>query len=161
MHYISQSNEPSVKELIELEITKYNPRTGDNEHNTSLYRVSQTKKFKITPEIDGRVFWSTKEKTEYAGKTSYIDMQNLEISSNTVSLKKMIDWVETIEKEYKQYIKSKMLDRQTLVELTWNNKDSDIDAFYTNWGSNVTFDNRFFTGKKEILDKINSSHDSN
>jgi SpoVK/Ycf46/Vps4 family AAA+-type ATPase len=29
-----------------------------------------------------------------------------------------------------------------------------MSVFYAPWQSNVTFDNRFFTGKKEILDKI-------
>ena len=28
-----------------------------------------------------------------------------------------------------------------------------MEAFYIHWKSNVTFDNRFFTGKKEIVDK--------
>ena len=57
----------------------------------------------------------------------------------------------------KDYLKSKMLENQTLVEITWDSRECDISAFYTPWKSNVTFDNRFFTEKHEILDKINFS----
>jgi SpoVK/Ycf46/Vps4 family AAA+-type ATPase len=42
-----------------------------------------------------------------------------------------------------------------MVEVGWNSHEQKMEAFYINWKSNVTFDNRFFTGKKEIVDKIN------
>ena len=100
-------------------------------------------------------FWTTKDKTEYNGKISYTEYQNLEISSNKISLKEMIEWVDLIEKNYKDYLKAKMIDSHTLVEVRWDSKEECIETFYTPWKSNVTFENRFFTGKKEIIDKIN------
>ena len=155
MHYISQSNDNSVRELLEIELKKYNSRTGDDEYTSSVYRVSQYTKFKITKHINGRVFTTSKEKSDFNGKVVFIEYQNLEISSDTISLKEMIDWVDDIEKKYKEYIKLKMLNSQTLVELSWNKKDNNYDVFYTPWKSNVTFNNRFFTGKNELLEKIN------
>ena len=46
-----------------------------------------------------------------------------------------------------------MLDTQTMVDVSWNSQEQKMEAFYIHWKSNVTFDNRFFTGKKEIVDK--------
>jgi ATP-dependent 26S proteasome regulatory subunit len=155
MHLISKSDDPTVKGLAEIEIKRYNRNTDTDEVHTTVYRVSQNKRFKINDNIEGRVFWTTKDKTEYNGKISYTEYQNLEISSNKISLKEMIEWVELIEKDYKEYLKAKMIDTHTLVEVRWNSKEECIDAFYTPWKSNVTFENRFFTGKKEIIDKIN------
>ena len=42
-----------------------------------------------------------------------------------------------------------------MVEVSWNSHEQKMEAFYVHWKSNVTFDNRFFTEKKEIVDKIN------
>lgn len=155
MHYISTSSDPTIKNLFEIELKKYNHRIDDDEYHSTIYRVSQSKKFRITNEIEGNVYWSSKDKTEYNGKVSYVEYQNLEIMSKTKTLKELISWVEQIEKDYKIYLKNKMLDTHTLVEVTWNNKDECCDAFYVPWESNVTFENRFFTGKKEIIEKIN------
>ena len=155
VHYISQNCDPSIKGFYEIELTKYNPKNGVDEYQTSIYRVSQANKFNITDKIEGRVYWTSKDKTQYNGKVSYIEYQNLEIISKKLSMKEIIIWVENIEKEYNQYIKSKMLNTQTLVEVSWDSSNQNIQAFYIPWKSNVTFENRFFTGKNEILDKIN------
>lgn len=155
MHYISQSNHPTVKELFEIEMKKYNPRTDYDEFHSSIYRVSQNKKFMITDDIEGRVYWSSKDKSEYNGKVSYVEYQNLEISSKKLSTKEMIQWVENIEKNYKQFLKSKMLEGQALVEVSWDQKDDYVSAFCIPWSSNVTFENRFFKDKELILEKVN------
>jgi len=155
VHYISQNCDPSIKGFYEIELKKYNPKNGVDEYQTSIYRVSQANKFNITDKIEGRVYWTSKDKTQYNGKVSYIEYQNLEIISKKLSMKELINWIENIEKEYNQYIKSKMLNTQTLVEVSWDSSNQNIQAFYIPWESNVTFDNRFFTGKNEILDKIN------
>ncbi len=154
MHYISQKCDPSIKGFFEVELKKYNPRTDFDEFQTSVYRVSQVRKFNITDKIEGRVYWSSKDKSEYNGKVSYVEYQNLELISKKLSMKEIISWVDSIEKDYKQYLKSRMLDTQTLVEVSWDSRDSCIQAFYVPWESNVTFENRFFTGKNEILNKI-------
>ena len=158
MWLISKNDDPSVRKVSEVELKKYNNQTDNTEYHTSFYRVSQSQQFYITTikgkKIIGRVFWYSKDKSEFNGKISYIDYQNLELISQ-LSIKEIINWVDSIEKEYKQYLKLKMLDTQTMVEVSWNSNEQKMEAFYINWKSNVTFDNRFFTEKKEIVDKIN------
>ena len=154
MYFIHEKNDPSVKSLIETEIKKYNYRKENEEVEASVYRVIQSKKFFIDKYIYGRVFSTEKDKTECNGKTVWVEYQNLEISSTNLSIKSLIEWVDQIEKDYKNYIKTKMLESQSLIEIGWNNNDEEIDCFYTPWASNVSFDNRFFTGKKELVNKI-------
>jgi len=155
MHFISQNDDPTVRALSEVEIRRYNSRLDEDEYSSSVYRVSQATNFKINKNINGRVYWSSKEKAEHNGKVTSVEYQNLEIFSNVLSLKQLTDWVDEIEKEYKKYLKNKMLDSQTLVEISWDNKSQNTSIFTTPFESNVTFDNRFFTGKAEILEKIN------
>jgi len=158
MWLISKNDDPSVKKVSEIELRKYNNQTDTTECHTSFYQVSQSHQFNIATikgkKIIGRVFWYSKDKSEFNGKISYIDYQNLELTSQ-LSIKEIITWVDSVEKDYKQYLKLKMLDTQTMVEVGWNSHDQKMEAFYIHWKSNVTFDNRFFTEKKEIVDKIN------
>ena len=154
MHFISQNDDPTVRALSEVEIRRYNSRLDEEECSGSVYRVSQATHFKITKDISGRVYWSSKDKSEHNGKIVSVEYQNLEIFSEILSLKQLTEWVEDAEKEYKKYLKNKMLDTQTLVEISWDNKNQDISIFTAPWESNVTFANRFFSGKSEILEKI-------
>ena len=158
MWLISKNDDPSVRKVSEIELRKYNNQTDTTECHTSFYQVSQSHKFNIATikgkKIIGRVFWYSKDKSEFNGKISYIDYQNLELISQ-LSIKEIITWVDSVEKDYKQYLKLKMLDTQTMVEVGWNSHEQKMEAFYIHWKSNVTFDNRFFTEKKEIVDKIN------
>jgi hypothetical protein len=154
MYFINNNNDPSVKSLMETEIKKYNYRKEAEEIEASVYRVIQNNKFLIDKNIYGRVFTTEKDKTESVGKTVWIEYQNLEISSPVLNIKKLIEWVDNVEKEYKNYIKIKMLESQSLVEINWDNGEEEINCFYTPWESNVTFNNRFFTGKKDLVKKI-------
>ena len=154
MYFINNNSDPSVKSLMETEIKKYNYRKEAEEIEASVYRVIQNNKFLIDKNIYGRVFTTEKDKTESVGKTVWIEYQNLEISSPVLNIKKLIDWVDNVEKEYKNYIKIKMLESQSLIEINWDNGEEEINCFYTPWESNVTFDNRFFTGKKDLVKKI-------
>lgn len=154
MYFINNNNDPSVKSLMETEIKKYNYRKEAEEIEASVYRVIQNNKFLIDKNIYGRVFTTEKDKTESVGKTVWIEYQNLEISSPVLNIKKLIEWVDNVEKEYKNYIKIKMLESQSLIEINWDNGEEEINCFYTPWESNVTFDNRFFTGKKDLVKKI-------
>ena len=158
MWLISKNDDPSVRKVSEIELRKYNNQTDTTECHTSFYQVSQNHKFNIATikgkKIIGRVFLYSKDKSEFNGKISYIDYQNLELTSQ-LSIKEIITWVDSVEKDYKLYLKLKMLDTQTMVEVGWNSHDQKMEAFYIHWKSNVTFDNRFFTEKKEIVDKIN------
>ncbi len=156
MHWISKNNDPSVKTLTEVVNLKYNRRNDDYEETkTSVYRVDQVMEFKIDTNINGKVYYQEKEKMEFNGKTTYSEVTYLEIFSKKLSLVEMENWVEQKTKDYDNYIRSKTCDKQLLVEISWNPKEKDIDIYSNPWESNVTFDNRFFTNKDQILDKIN------
>lgn len=155
MYFISQNEDKSVKELSEVEIKTYNPRLDSDETTSSVYRVTQANEFKITDKINGKVYFLSKDKTEHNGKVQYVEYQNLEISSNFLTLKELSAWVDEIEKEYRKYLKHKMLDTQTLVEISWDTRENNFTTLCTPWESNVSFANRFFNEKEAILSKIN------
>ena len=48
-----------------------------------------------------------------------------------------------------------MLETQNLIEVHWDPKENNFNPICTPWESNVTFENRFFSQKEEILSKIN------
>lgn len=157
MYFISQNEHPSVKTLTENEIRRYNSRTDKDEVDTSDYIVSQKNNFVIDSnlEIYGRVYVVSKGKyDDFKGKTTYNEQNNLEISSNKLSLKDLIKWVEIKEKKYKKILKNKLLEEQMLVEISYNSKEKEIDCTYNPWQSNASFENRFFSGKDQIVEKI-------
>ena len=157
MYFISQNEHPSVKTLTENEIRRYNSRTDKDEVDTSDYIVSQKNNFIIDSnlEIYGRVYVVSKGKyDDFKGKTTYNEQNNLEISSNKLSLKDLIKWVEIKEKKYKKILKNKLLEEQMLVEISYNSKEKEIDCTYNPWQSNASFENRFFSGKDQIVEKI-------
>jgi ATP-dependent 26S proteasome regulatory subunit len=156
MHYLREKNDPTVKSLIETELTKYNSRKDEDEVHASVYRVCQSTLFTLSKEdkIFGKVFISNKDKYDYSGKVINEEYHNLEISSTKLTSQQLIDWVDNREKEYKEFLKTKALESQSLIEVSWNSEENEVECLYTKWESNVTFDNRFFSGKKDIVDKI-------
>lgn len=158
MKFISKSNDPSVRILSEITDWKFNRRSEDYEETkNSVYRVDQSQKFVIDKNmgIEGKVYCREKEKSEFQGKTNYTEYNYLEIFSKKITLTQLEQWVDKRVDEFDQYLRSKNCDKQLLVEISWNPKEKDIDICYNPWVSNVTFENRFFTNKNEILDKIN------
>ena len=157
MHYISKSNEPSVQSLSEIVDWKFNRRVEDYEESkNSVYRVEQSRKFMINKQlgIEGRVYSRDKERSEYNGKTNYTEYNYLEIFSKKTKLVDLEKWIDNRVYEYNQYLKTKSCDKQQIVEISWNPKEKDLDIYYNPWESNVSFENRFFENKDEILSKI-------
>jgi SpoVK/Ycf46/Vps4 family AAA+-type ATPase len=156
MHYISKTNDPTIKTLREIVNKKYNRRVDEYEETkVSIYRVDQPLKFNITINIEGRVYMIDKERAEYNGKTVYDEMTCLEIFSSKIGLTDLEEWIEEKLNEHNDYLRSKSCDKQSLIEISWNPKEQEIDVYNNPWESNATFDNRFFTDKTKILDKIN------
>ena len=158
MHFVSKSNDPSVKTLTEIIDLKYSQRYDEmQESKVSIYRVDQSMKFNIIENIEGKVYYKEKEKekSEYNGKIIYSEITYLEIFSKKFTLTQLEDWVEEKTKEYDNYLRSKSCDKQLLVDVCWNPSTKEIDIYNNPWISNVTFENRFFTDKENILNKIN------
>jgi ATP-dependent 26S proteasome regulatory subunit len=156
MHYISKMNLPTVRILAENIEQKYNSKTDEYEEKPlSIYRVDQPTTFTITPIIKGRVYYMEKEKQEFNGKVIYNEIVYLDIFTSTLKMSELEEWVEERLQEYKNYLKTKSCGKQLIVEVSYNPKKNDIAVFNTEWSSNVTFENRFFTNKDNILEKIN------
>jgi len=155
MHFISKLNHPTIKVLSENVEKKYNPRTDDYEEGmTTNYRVDQPTEFYITKNLYGKVYNIEKEKAELGGRITFSEVICLEISSKKMKLTEMGQWVEDRLREYNDYIKAKSCGKQLMVEIGYDPKKQDIKVFSSEWKSNVTFDNRFFTDKDNILNKI-------
>lgn len=156
IHHISKLNNSTIKVLQEMTEWNYNRNTDDYEESkVALYRIDQEQKFTIDTNIEGIIYYTNKEKSEYNGRISYTDITCLEIFSKKLSLIELQEWVEKKLDEYNKYIKSKTCDKQLLVEVGWDPKEGALDISHHNWKSNVTFENRFFTDKDKILQKIN------
>ena len=154
MHFISKKNDVSIKKLVEILDVKYCNHTGSYEETKKTgYRVDQTKKFLIDkPDIYGIIYKKDKEIIYENGKSRFEEIIYLEVFSNNLSLVKLQEWVEEKLKDYEILIRSKTVDKQLLVEVAWGQEDMKIN--YNSWTSNVKFENRFFTNKEQILDKI-------
>jgi ATP-dependent Zn protease len=154
MHFISQSNNSSVKTLSEILNLKLDANDNYEEAKTAIYRVNQSTIFNIDINISGRVYNYDKEKCEYNGRINYVEVIYLEIFSKKLKLIELEDWIDKKLKIYDDYLRNKSNDNQLLVEISWNSKQRKCDICDNVWKSNVTFDNRFFTNKNYILNKI-------
>jgi chaperone BCS1 len=155
MYYISKKKDISIKKLIEIIDIKYSYKTESYEETKKTgYRVDQITKFMIDSNIYGRIYSKEKEVVNESGKSKFEEIIYLQVFSNNLSLLSLQEWVETKLKEYETYIKSKNIDNQLLVEIGWNKENKEIEVIYNQWESNVTFNNRFFTNKDKIIDKI-------
>lgn len=156
MYYISKNNDLSIKKLMEIVDIKFSYLTESYEETKKTgYRVDQTTKFIIDKNIYGQIYYKEKEIFNESGKTNYEEIIYLEVSSTNLTLLQLQEWVESKLVDYEAHIKSKIIDKQLLVEISWNNETKDININYNPWESCVTFNNRFFTNKDSILEKIN------
>ncbi len=156
MHFVSKTNDPSIKVLTEVIDVKYNYREEPYEESkTSIYRVDQSTIFRIDKDIDGKVYYKEKEISEFSGKVNYIKLTFLEIFSKKLTLTQLEDWVEKKTQDYDSYIRSKSCDKQLLVDVCWDPREKEVSVYNNVWASNATFENRFFTDKDKILNKIN------
>ncbi len=155
MFWIGKQSHPTVKKLLEIIETKYSRKTDDYEETKqNCYRVNQNTNFEIAKDIYGKISYREKETTDSYGKTRHEEVVYLDIFSNKLNLVQLQKWVEDRNKEYEAYVRTKASSDQLLVEIGWNSKEKELDVYYNPWSSNATFSNRFFTGKEDILKKI-------
>jgi len=155
MFYISKSTHPSLVKLSEI-VDKYYVRNTDRleESNQTIYRVEQNSTFNITSNIFGNINTMQNERRILNGNTSYELLTTLEIFSYNLSLIELQKWVDDRVIDHEKYLTDKLCDKQSLIEVSWNPKDKEVIVDNNIWSSNVTFENRFFTRKNEIIDKI-------
>lgn len=155
MHYISKSNDPTVNTLTEIVDFKYNMKSDAYEESKeSIYRVDQIVEFNIDKDIKGKVYYREK-KTILNGRSDFTEVMYLVIFSKTKTILELTTWVDNKVKDYETFIRKKYCDKQLLVEIDWNHENKDICVNWHPWESNVTFQNRFFENKDDIVNKIN------
>lgn len=156
MHSIGIHKNETITMLIENMQMKWSNKLNNFEEDKNItWKINQSTKFKITDNIFGTVYYYQKEKYSLNdNKMTFIDMSELVLCSSILSVKEITEWIDKQLDIYETFIKGKTLDKQYLIEVSYNNKISDIEYLYTPWTSNVTFDNRFFTDKQMIVDKI-------
>ena len=155
MFWVGKQNNQSVKKLLEIVETKYSRKSDEYEEtNQNCYRVDQNSQFEIDKDIFGKINYREKEIIDNFGKVRHEEVINLDVFSNKYNLVEIQKWVEDRHKEYETHVRTKISSGQLLVEIGWDSKDRELDIYYNPWSSNATFSNRFFTGKEEILKKI-------
>jgi hypothetical protein len=151
MYFIINNPNPTIRILADHVIRAYN---CDDllEEKSQIYRINQFDKFTIDKDIYGSFKVEKKEVKKYTD-VHKIDIFKMVIFSDKLSVNKLKEWVEDKTKEYEHYLEEKLLNHQYIFTVKTEEKVLIVDA--NKWLSNVTFDNRFFDHKDEILNKIN------
>ena len=148
MHFIIEKSD--ISELRELE--RYQASWTNDK--IAYYKVNQKKKFIITDNIYGLITF--KEKEIKVNNTVILkEFQYLEISSSYFNVKQIKNFIEKCNDDYIEYLKNDVLKFQLFIDILWNIQDKDIIVKSNKWKSSSTFENKFFTDKEKIIDKIN------
>ena len=155
MYYINKNENKTITSISETINKKWSSKMNDMiEEKNITWKINQTNDFYITNDISGRMHYYNKEVNEIGAKIGYVDMVEIQLYSKKLSVKDLSIWVDECLTEYEKFIKSKSLDKQYIIDIEYDAKLNDIEYVYTPWESNVTFENRFFTDKDAIVNKI-------
>ena len=160
MYFLARCNNKSITRLVQQSSFVWDSNDKLNESLVPMYKVSQYKKFK-TDIVDGiiiygRVYSEFKSLKNDFTNSSYEEEVNFIELSSKMSLLKIQEWIECKTIEYKNIIKSKSCDTQSLIEISYNNKDNELNIETTPWKSNCCFNNKFFTNKDNIIKTVDN-----
>lgn len=152
MHYIA--TECNVEQMKAYENKEW--RQYDKMITTVGFKVNQTKSFIINKEITGRQYYINKDIANSSSTALIrIDIEILELSSKTLSVRDIIKFIDKCDKIYINYIRDKVKYEKLIVDISWCQTEKCISVESSEWQSNVKFANRFFEEKETILKKIN------
>jgi len=163
MHYLAQKNK-SIYKIREVTDTVWDAEGEGKIEKHSEYLVDQSKEFALTPSIFGLITTNSKEKMRGLGATEYIDYNILKIYSYTLTLVEIQEWINTVIKTYKQYLKTSSNETQLYItastaigkkknsEAGGSNSSLHIEA--VPWESTITFANSYFHEMDSVLKKI-------
>ena len=151
MHYVSTNPNHTIRKLAENAEFGWNRDEDTETEKFSGYRISQDD-FKFDENVYGK-FWIEEKKIGDINKKIQ-EFWNLEVYSYELKTLELIKWVENKTKGYRDYIKRKTYDKQIILDISYDNKENNIETEHEMWTSNVTFNNRFFDNKAKILRKI-------
>jgi len=162
MHYISQQNK-SIYKIREVTDTVWDPDSEGKIEKNSEYLVDQSKEFALTPLIFGLITTNSKEKMRGLAGMEYIDYNILKIYSYKQTLGEIQEWINTVIKTYKQYLKTASNETQLYItasvavgkkksENGGSNSSLHIEA--VPWESTITFANSYFHDMDNVMKKI-------
>lgn len=150
MYYLSTNKNNNIKSLMEIIKWKYENYVDESAiEENSYYRVEQNNIFTIDNDIYGKIY----HKDKMIKNNDYREYIYFELFSKKYSILELQSWIDIKIIEYNNYLLNKN-NNQLLIDIYWDNKSKDIEIYHYNWISNVTFNNRFFTDKNNILNNI-------
>ena len=169
MYHLTQLN-PSIYQLREDNMFEWDEGDDKVSEKRSEYLVDQTDQFQLTPDIMGIIRNETKERTRMANATEMIELDNLTIFSNRLSLFELQQWIDEKVFEFKNILRRKSNERQLFITVSNMEKSSasapvnkrkkpssaqhnlSIDSIP--WSSSITFENSYFHAMEETIKKI-------
>lgn len=111
--------------------------------------------------IYGSLTTNTREGgTNHGGGTKIKYLANLHIFSYKLSTKELIDWITDIRSEYDYKKSSAISSRQLLINLAWDSSEESLRVSTLPYNSNVTFDNSYFPGQENLIERIDFFHNN-
>lgn len=162
MYYI-ETHDCNVKEL-----KSFNIFSNETEEYINGYSINQKESIVIIEHIC--CVYSSRSIPVGNQYTQYIEIEKIELISEVLETTKIIEFIHSCENTYMEYIKNK-IKHQSIINISWNSikettKETTKETINVNgikgelkvecskWISNVSFKNRFFENKNEILKKI-------
>jgi hypothetical protein len=170
MHHVANLTQ-SIYKIKEVSDCDWNDE-GDQIEKLSEYLVDQSKEFILAEQIYGTITNNSKEKQRGPIGTEYVDYNTLKIYSYTLSLLELQTWVNTVVKNYKQYLKTTSNEHQLYITVSNGkkkngesekhgsgnggnkNKPGNITVEAVPWESTITFANSYFHDMEAVLKKI-------
>lgn len=155
MWYLSNNINPTIYRAQEVFYQVYN-WNEDIDINKHFFRIEQKKEFKITDDIVGKVesYEKEKKKDTYGNSTAVEELHCIYLKSQSKSVTEIISFLDKVEKDYQKYLLEENLKTQQIIECLWDEKKSKFKTNQYVWNSNVTFENRFFENKQNIIKQI-------
>lgn len=152
MWYLANNNNDTIFRTQEVFSLKFNYRT-DQDESKQFFRIDQHKQFTVTNDIFGKV--QTIEKEEKSGEVSE-KKENYKITlfSYTKTVPELINFLDDLVYSYSRFQIEKNLSKQNIIEAIYNVKDDYFETTSYDFNTNVTFENRFFENKKNIIKQI-------
>ena len=157
MYYLSKSNDKTITRLVQHNTFNCDWESCKiTENIMPIYKVSQYNKFVIDKNIIGRVYSEIKTMNNTVTNSNYEEEVNFIELSSKLSLSYLQSWIDKRTFEYKQLIKDKSCETQSLIEISYDYKKNELNIEKTPWQSNCNFNNRFFTDKDNIVKSIDN-----
>ena len=172
MHYLRSDKQNTTLRSLQ-EVTDYGYMEDMGKDQVSEYLVNQADDFILDTDKDirGRITKFTKVRASSALCKERVDMTTLEIYSFKTDVFGLQEWLETVSRSYKTYLRSQCNENQLLLttasqssskgykrrhnEGDDNGHSSSLAIDAVPWDSTITFENSYFPDMENVVNKIN------